>query len=71
MSTMFFVISVYSVLYNMCICHLFVNKESSKRMDIKTIGPTGSPGKPRSPGCPGGPSISSLMLSPTQKYVVV
>jgi len=25
----FFVINVYSVLYNMCVCQLFVNKESS------------------------------------------
>ena len=24
-----FVINVFSLLYNMCVCHLFVNKESS------------------------------------------
>jgi len=29
-----FVINVYSVLFNMCVCHLFVNKESSNGIAI-------------------------------------
>ena len=34
MSILFFVINVFSVLLNMCICHLFVNKESSMCMHV-------------------------------------
>jgi len=35
MSILFFVINVYSVLFNMCVCHLFIGKESSRTDKIQ------------------------------------